>query len=73
MELLKNNNVAAYLSGHTHKLVINNYENIQLVSSETTSENFDKRPFGYRIWNVSQDSIQHHFVPLKEQNEKQKI
>ncbi len=65
LELFKKNNVIAYLSGHTHKLVINNYENIQLVSGETTSKNFDSRPLGCRLWQVSSDTIKHHFVSLQ--------
>lgn len=60
----KENNVVAYLSGHTHKLVINNYKGIQLVSGETTSKNFDERPFGFRLWEVSTDTIKNDFVRL---------
>ena len=62
------NNVIAYLSSHTHKLEINKYENIQLVSGETTSKNFDSRPFGFRLWQVSSDTIIHHFVSLQVSN-----
>ena len=65
VQLFRKNNVKAYLSGHTHKTVINNYENILLVSGETTSENFDKRPLGFRHWEVSLDTIKHHFVCLQ--------
>ena len=65
LKLFLQNNVIAYLSGHTHKLVINNYENIQLVSGETTSKNFDSRPFGFRLWQVSSDTIKHHFISLQ--------
>lgn len=65
LALFSQNNVKAYLSGHTHKLVINNYENIQLVSGETTSKNFDSRPFGFRLWQVSSDTIKHHFISLQ--------
>ncbi len=65
LALFKKNNVKAYLSGHTHKLVINNFENIQLVSGETTSKNFDNRPFGFRLWQVSSDTIKQHFVSLR--------
>ncbi|AEL26482.1 metallophosphoesterase [Cyclobacterium marinum] len=67
--LFKENGVVAYLSGHTHELVINDFEGIQFVSGETTSKNFDKRPFGFRIWEVSTDTIQHHFVPLTDADE----
>lgn len=65
LQLFPQNNVKAYLSGHTHKLVTHHYQNIQLVSGETTSKNFDKRPFGFRLWHVSPDSIYHEFVPLQ--------
>ncbi len=71
LELFKKNNVIAYLSGHTHKLVVNNYENIQLVSGETTSKNFDNRPFGFRRWQVLSDTIKHDFVSLQESAIKQ--
>jgi 3',5'-cyclic AMP phosphodiesterase CpdA len=66
LELFKENNVIAYLSGHTHKLVVNNYENIQLVSGETTSKNFDSRPFGFRLWQVASDTLKHRFVALQD-------
>ena len=65
LALFLQNNVIAYLSGHTHTTVINNYENIQLVSGETTSKNFDERPLGFRHWEVSSDTIKQHFVSLQ--------
>lgn len=64
LELFKKNNVKAYLSGHKHELIVNSYENIQLVSGETTSKNFDKRPMGFRLWEVTKDTISHQFIPL---------
>ncbi|NHE58623.1 metallophosphoesterase [Cyclobacterium plantarum] len=64
LELFVDNNVAAYLSGHTHKLTINQYRQLQMVSGETTSKNFDNRPMGFRLWQVSADTVKHHFVPL---------
>ena len=76
LSLFLQNNVIAYLSGHTHKTIINSYENIQLVSGETTSKNFDKRPFGFRLWEVTSDTITHQFVALQpsidNQNEKER-
>jgi len=63
--LMKQNNVKGYLSGHSHTLIINNYKGIKLVSGETTSRNFDKRPLGFRLWTVtSPDSIKNTFKPL---------
>ncbi len=65
LELFTQNNVVAYLSGHRHKTLINNYENIQMVSGETTSKNFDKRPLGFRHWEVTADTIKHHFISIE--------
>ena len=71
LELFTQNNVLAYLSGHKHELVINNFENIQLVSGETTSLNFDNRPYGFRLWKVSSDTVKHQLVPLEHKIVKQ--
>ena len=65
LSLFEENNVVAYLSGHTHKTVINNFGKIQLVSGETTSKNFDENSLGFRVWKVSADTIQQHFVALE--------
>ena len=67
LKLFGQNNVVAYLSGHTHRTVINKYKNIQLVSGEVTSKNFDDKPLGFRLWTVS-DTITHQFVPLQPVN-----
>jgi len=65
LKLFKKNNVVAYLTGHTHKTVINNFENIQLVSGGTTSRNLDETPLGFRLWEVSSDTIKNSFVSLQ--------
>ena len=65
LDLFAGNNVVAYLSGHRHETLENTYKNIQLLSGETTSKNFDGRALGFRHWKVSEDSIVQHFVPLK--------
>ena len=65
LSLLKENGVVVVLTGHTHKTLVNDYQGIQMVSGETTSVNFDKRPMGFRLWNVlSPTSVSHEFVPL---------
>ncbi|MHA7111942.1 metallophosphoesterase [Sunxiuqinia elliptica] len=65
LALFQQNNVRAYLSGHTHQLTINQYDNMQLVSGETTSKNFDQRPFGFRLWLATPDTLTQGFVPLQ--------
>ena len=69
MELLKlcdENGVVAFLAGHTHKLIINQYKGIQLVNGETTSKNVDRRPMGFRWWDVApKGKMVHRFVELE--------
>ena len=61
--------VVAILAGHTHTTTFHTYSNTQIVTSETTSKNFDKRPFGFRLWTVSPGGTFHHeFEALKEQD-----
>jgi predicted phosphodiesterase len=73
MELLKlceENGVVAFLAGHTHKLVVNEYKGIQLVNGETTSRNFDNRPMGFRWWDVAtKGKMVHRFVALEGMDE----
>jgi hypothetical protein len=65
LRLFVQHGVVAMLTGHTHKFSENTYRDILLVSGETTSKNFDRRPLGFRIWEVDlPDTIRHTFVPL---------
>ena len=65
LELFNANGVVAMLAGHTHKLVINDYQGIQMVNGETTSKNFDKRPLGFRKWTAKEiGSLRHEYVKL---------
>lgn len=66
LKLCEENGVVAFLAGHTHKLIVNEYKGIQLVNGETTSRNFDKRPMGFRWWDVGSDAtMKHRFVELQ--------
>jgi len=64
LNLFENNNVVAYLTGHRHEFIQHNHQGIQLVTAETTSKNFDQRPFGFRKWTVEKDTVMHRFVAL---------
>jgi predicted phosphodiesterase len=69
LDLFLQHGVVAMLTGHTHRLCDNEHEGVLLLSGETTSKNFDKRPLGFRLWEVgSPDSIRHSFVPLESQD-----
>lgn len=64
LDLFEQNNVVAYLSGHRHEFIEHHYQGIQLVTAETTSKNFDQRPFGFRKWTIEKDTVLQKFVAL---------
>ena len=68
LELFRENNVVAYLSGHKHEFIANNFEGIQLVTGESTAKNFDERPFGFRKWTGYEDTVRHRFIALDSSN-----
>ncbi|HML74447.1 MAG TPA: metallophosphoesterase [Anaerohalosphaeraceae bacterium] len=65
LTLFERYQVAAVLGGHTHKLILNSYNIIQMVNGEATSRNLDSRPLGFRVWHVQHQVIpRHEFVAL---------
>ena len=67
LDRLHAHGVVALLTGHTHTTVIREHQGIQMVNGETTSKNFDNRPFGFRLWHVSGSRpFRHEFIPLEE-------
>jgi len=65
LALMERHGVVAWLSGHIHRTVLNDYKGIQLVSSTTTSVNFDEQPLGFRIWHVGEvRPYRHESIPL---------
>lgn len=67
--LFKKSGVIAVLTGHVHRFIALEHDGIQYISGETTCKNFDKRPFGYRVWtvDVEKKTATHEFVALKNQ------
>ena len=73
LTLFETQGVVAMLGGHTHKLLINEHKGMQLVNGETTSKNFDKRPFGFRLWHVGDARpFKHEIIALKDSQKKLK-
>ena len=67
LDMFRNHGVVAFLSGHTHKTLMNEYDGMLLVCGESTSVNFDKRPMGFRLWTViPSTALRHEFVPLEQ-------
>jgi 3',5'-cyclic AMP phosphodiesterase CpdA len=68
LALFERSGVVAVLTGHTHRLLTNQLRDLQMVSGETTSRNFDQRPFGFRVWHGGPGGLlRNEFVPLREQ------
>jgi hypothetical protein len=58
--------VFIWLSGHIHRTAQRTCSNITLLNGETTSRNFDKRPFGFRLLTVYPDnSFEWVFIVLE--------
>jgi len=65
LRLFKESGVIAILTGHAHREIIHKYEGMLLVTSPTTSKNFDGAPMGYRLWEVGKDgAFKHQYVAL---------
>ncbi len=65
LDLCVENGVVAILGGHLHRFAANEYKGIKLVNGETTSKNFDKRPMGFRFWEVDANGgMTHRFIGL---------
>ena len=65
LNLFEENGVILWLSGHTHTTFRNTYGSITLLNGETTSNNFDNRPFGFRLLTIfSDNTFEWEFVAL---------
>jgi len=49
LDLCADHGVIFFLSGHTHTVFRGEYRGTTFLRAETTSKNFDKRPFGFRV------------------------
>ena len=66
LSLFERYGVQLMLAGHTHRIVIVQYKQTQIVASETTSLNVDFRPFGFRLWHINgAGPFRHEFVMLE--------
>jgi Icc-related predicted phosphoesterase len=55
LTLAKEGGAFLWLSGHTHRTGRRAYNGITLLNGETTSQNFDGHPFGFRLLTVCSD------------------
>ena len=52
VDYLVANGTRFYLAGHTHTTLERAYKGIPILNGETTSRNFDKRPYGFRLLKI---------------------
>lgn len=65
LDLFEERGVVAVLSGHAHRIVINEYKGIQLVTGQATSKTHGS-PLGFRLWHVREPRpFKHDSVPLE--------
>ena len=66
LRLFKDSGVLAILTGHAHKEILHAHEGMLLVTTPTTSKNFDGAPMGYRVWEMGKDSaLKHTYVAVE--------
>ena len=54
-----------HLAGHLHKTAQRTYKGLPILNAETTCNNFDKRPFGFRLLKIYADRrYTWEFIPL---------
>ena len=70
LRLFDESGVILWLAGHTHHTSRRSYEHITILNGETTSANFDDRPFGFRFLTLRHDnSFDWEFIALNKQKE----
>lgn len=58
--------VKFYIAGHTHTTLERSYRGVPILNGETTSRNFDQRPFGFRMLKIDAGmNYEWNFVPVE--------
>ena len=65
LHLFETHGVVAYLTGHAHKIIINEQSGIQLVTGQATSKTHGS-PLGFRLWHITDPRpFKHESIDLK--------
>ena len=55
-----------YLAGHTHRFAARGFGELTILNAETTSNSFDRRPFGFRMFEVDDNmDYSYRFVRVR--------
>jgi 3',5'-cyclic AMP phosphodiesterase CpdA len=63
-KLYRDHGVRACISGHTHRNLCIGGDGPALVSSASTSHNYDSAPLGYRLWRVAAAALDHEYFGM---------
>lgn len=55
MRMYRQKGAAFILAGHTHRFGIRGYKELTILNAEVTSNSFDSRPFGFRMFEIGDD------------------
>lgn len=64
LDKLDDKNSIAYLSGHAHRTIIDEYNGVLLVSARSVGYTFGDGVEGFRVWTVNKDSTEHKLIKL---------
>ena len=65
LALFEKHGVVAVLTGHAHRIIINDHKGIQMVTGEATSTNHGAK-VGFRLWHIEGERpYKHESVPLE--------
>ena len=65
MKAYEDAGVRFLLAGHTHTMSVRRHKELTILIAETTSRNFDKRPFGFRMFETENGvDYSYEFVPV---------
>jgi len=67
LELFRKRGVVGVLTGHTHRVIVNDFNGIQMVAGETTSKMMGGS-LGFRLWRVESDRPFVHESVLLDKN-----
>lgn len=54
MRMYRNAGANFFLAGHTHRLGVRGYKDLTILNAEVTSNSFDCRPYGFRMFEIGE-------------------
>jgi len=65
MRAYRHSGVRFFLAGHTHRMAMRGFKELTILNAETTGNNFDQRPQGFRMFEVNNESdYSYNFVKV---------